>query len=423
MRYFTVSLPFFLALSVNVEAVPIEPRAPNGFVNKGIVAFGLIPARAKDSTGDTLGGFGSAIAIKRGTFKKTKEGTFVGSIIAQPDRGYNVEGTVDWQTRRHEIDFVLTPYTGSTPLSFSDAKKTLELTYKKTLLYTERQEKKPTGLDALDYRPATGSDPELPIPSKTKDNLSLDAEGLVLNNDGSFWISDEYGSYVYKFSKKGALSSVIKPPQAAVPYIGGSINFTSAENPNTGRVANSGFEGLTASPSGKTLYAMLQAATVQDGGADKSTSRYTRLFAWDVGSSSKNKPNLIGEWVIPLAQNSKGQTAAQSEIHYLTDKQFLVLSRDGKGRGDDKHDTKAAYKSVDVFDITSATDIRGSSYDGTTPVAPGGQLVSEIQPATYTSFVNLLDQDQLKRFSLHNGKCFIFTQSPNPFPVVDLTKH
>ncbi|KAG8942630.1 hypothetical protein FRC03_002993 [Tulasnella sp. 419] len=184
MRYFTVSLPFFLALSVNVEAVPIEPRAPNGFVNKGLVAFGLIPARAKDSTGDTLGGFGSAIAIKRGTFKKTKEGTFVGSIIAQPDRGYNVEGTVDWQTRQHEIDFVLTPYTGSTPLSFSDAKKTLELTYKKTLLYTERQNKKPTGLDALDYRPATGSDPELPIPSKTKDNLSLDAEGLVLNNDG-----------------------------------------------------------------------------------------------------------------------------------------------------------------------------------------------------------------------------------------------
>ncbi|KAG8909455.1 hypothetical protein FRC02_007779 [Tulasnella sp. 418] len=203
MRYFIFSLPFILALFINVEAVPLERRALPGFVNKGLVAFGLIPANAKDSTGDTLGGFGSAVAIKRGTFRKTKKGTFVGSFIVQPDRGHNVHGTIDWQIRQHEIDFVLTPYTGSKPISFLEAKETLKLKYKKTLLYTERQQKKTTGLDALDYRPATGSDPELPIPSSAMDNLSLDAEGLVLNDDGryvsevkapySMWFNDKLG--------------------------------------------------------------------------------------------------------------------------------------------------------------------------------------------------------------------------------------
>ncbi|KAG8959321.1 hypothetical protein FRC03_008166 [Tulasnella sp. 419] len=236
------------------------------------------------------------------------------------------------------------------------------------------------------------------------DNLSLDAEGLVLNDDGSFWISDEYGPYLYKFSKRGSLRSVIKPPQAVVPYIGGSIDFTSARHPDTGRAENSGFEGLTASPDGKTLYAMLQSATIQDGGASKKTSRYTRLFAWDVcHSSRKNTPKLIGEWVVPLPQRSNGNTAEQSEIHYLNDKQFLVLSRDGKGRGDDQRDTKSQYKSVDVFDLTGATDIHGTYDDATTPVSPGGLLVSGIQLATYHPFVNLLDDSQLARFSLHNG--------------------
>ena len=37
---------------------------------------------------------------------------------------------------------------------------------------------------------------------------------------------------------------------------------------------------------------MLQSATVQDGGADKTTSRYTRLFAFD---TKVLPPHLVGE--------------------------------------------------------------------------------------------------------------------------------
>lgn len=41
-------------------------------------------------SGDTLGGIGSAIAIKPGSFKQNGDGTFGGTLITQPDRGFNV---------------------------------------------------------------------------------------------------------------------------------------------------------------------------------------------------------------------------------------------------------------------------------------------------------------------------------------------
>jgi hypothetical protein len=110
----------------------------------------------------------------------------------------------------------------------------------------------------------------------------------------------------------------------------------------------------------------------------------------------------IGEYVVPLPQSKKGKTFSQSEIHFLSSTTFLVLSRDGNGHGDE--DTESSYKQVDLFSIADATNIAGTAYDSpSTPVAPGGKLVSAIKPASYVSFVDLINEDQLDRFALHNG--------------------
>lgn len=53
------------------------------------MGFGLIPSNFKDSTGDTIGGYGSAMALKMGTWK-AKDGVFSGTLVARPDRGFNV---------------------------------------------------------------------------------------------------------------------------------------------------------------------------------------------------------------------------------------------------------------------------------------------------------------------------------------------
>ncbi|KAI0682256.1 esterase-like activity of phytase-domain-containing protein [Earliella scabrosa] len=376
------------------------------YINKGLVGFGLIPSNFRESTGDTLGAIGSAIEIKGGSWVQKSDGTFTGTFVTQPDRGFNVDGTIDWQNRQHIIDFVLSPYYGTEELDFNDAQNTLNLTYRSTLLYTERDAQKTTGLDALGVRPAQAltADPVLPV-SGPNGRLSVDAEGIALNADGSFWMSDEYGPYIYLMSAEGQLIQAIEPPDAFLPRFKGVLNFTSETDPDTGREGNKGFEGLTLDSTGQTLYAMLQSATIQDGGGDKTTSRFTRLLAYDVSAPQPSvPPPLIGEWVVPLPiSNSKGNTRAQSEIQFVGENVFLALARDGDGHGGD--DNKSKYKQADLFDISNATDIHGTKFDDPShPIAKDGKLDKSITPATYESFVDFIDDDQLARFGLHNGK-------------------
>ena len=104
-----------------------------------------------------------------------------------------------------------------------------------------------------------------------------------------------------------------------------------------------GFECLTLDVSKNILYAMLQSATIQDGGNDKSTSRYSRLVAYNVAYRNV-RPKLLGKCVVPLPQSSKGNTQGAGEIHFVSSGVFLVLARDGDGRGGG--DTKSKYKWV-----------------------------------------------------------------------------
>ena len=201
----------------------------------------------------------------------------------------------------------------------------------------------------------------MPVPAVNYPRLSTDPEGLALNKDGTFWMSDEYGPYVYLLSSKGKVLQTIVPPAAIIPKQNGKTNFTAAVDPQTGRSANqgksqcpatlicagaddprAGFEGLTTSPSGDSLYVLLQSAPVQDGGPNKATNRYTRFLKYDV--DNLNNIKLKEEYIVPLPQSSKGNTLAQSELLWLNDHQFLVLARDGNGAGDS--DTGSKYKSV-----------------------------------------------------------------------------
>ncbi|KAF7966807.1 hypothetical protein HWV62_36973 [Athelia sp. TMB] len=409
------------ALAFKSKPPPLAEPAPINFVNatlggvtytnKGMVGFGLIPSNLTDSIGDTFGGVGSAIAIKRGTWKKLSNGSYTGTLYVQPDRGYNVITTVDYRARHHEINFVLSPYYNTTNLTFAAAQDTLAVHYTKTVLHYDRWGGETTGLDALGVRPAVIgfpnkylplSDPPMPIANATYKHLSVDAEGLVEMPDGTIWVSDEYGPYIYRFTAGGQLIQTIQPPQAILPLNAtGGLNFTSGPNPTTGRAPNQGYEGLAYDQTRNRLYALLQSATIQDGGAVDTTQQWTRLFAWDL-SNPLERPPLVGEWVVELPLTSKGKTNAASELHFVSQNVFLALSRDGKGRGGSS--TSSNYKQVDLFSIANATNIANGVFDSpANPIAVNGVLNSTITPATYVSFLSLIDSVQLGRFGMHNG--------------------
>ncbi|KAF6759490.1 esterase-like activity of phytase-domain-containing protein [Ephemerocybe angulata] len=375
------------------------------YVNKGPVAFGVIASNAVDSRGDTIGGIGSAMTIKRGTWSALKNGSFTGTFVMHPDAGPHGDLDKGYQTRQQEIEFVLTPYTGSSSLSLSHAKKTLGLTYRKTLLQVDADGSKLSGVDPSGTQSSTSSSPALPLVSSSDPRLTIDAESIVQDVDGTFWMGDEYGPYIYHFDSAGQRIGVIQPPRAFLPITSqGYVDFSSSSV--TGRVGGQGFEGLTMDHSTRTLYAMLQSALMQDGGVDSdgeesdTTSRYTRVVAYAVGGSS---PELKGEWVIPLPKSaSKGKTRASSEILFVGNGTFLSLSRDADGRGG--NGDESSYKQIDLFSIPGATNIAGSKYDDPkNPVAPGGTLVSDVVPAAYASFVDIINKDSLKKFGLHNG--------------------
>jgi len=113
------------------------------------------------------------------------------------------------------------------------------------------------------------------------------------------------------------------------------------------------------------------------------------------------------------------------QIHYVKPNVFLVLSRDGKGLGNNgpaatasSSDATSAFKNAGLIDVTNATstprspppplsalmlnsalsDIVGK-YD-----AAGQTFVgSTYTPATFTPFVSYILADQLAKFGLHNG--------------------
>jgi hypothetical protein len=234
-----------------------------GFVNKGLVGVGRVPAATFDKAGDgrqdTLGGF-SAMAIDTNSLVYTA-GRISGRIVGLPDRGFG-DGATDFRPRLEMYDFVISPYYGESPV----AQQQITFTNTATVLFRYGSEGLPyTGFDAANTNAPVV--PQSPAGSIGGGRRSLDAEGLVLTADGGYWVSDEYGPAIFRFNSEARLMETILPPAALLPTQGsfpGRLNFTGNSAPTSGRRNNRGLEGLSLTPDGKRLVAFLQSPTIQD---------------------------------------------------------------------------------------------------------------------------------------------------------------
>ncbi|HVY59501.1 MAG TPA: esterase-like activity of phytase family protein [Xanthobacteraceae bacterium] len=391
------------------------------FVNHGLVGVGRVAAGAVDQFGETLGGFGSGMAMDLRSWHRNPDGSYGGTLYMLPDRGWNTEGTTDFRGRLHRFELTLNPRESGSGASQDQ----LKLNYRDSILFQGPDGQPTTGLDPAAVRPAKSPLPDLPAASNGR--ISVDDEAVVHVGDGTVWVSDEYGPYVYHYAHDGKLLGVIRPPEAFIPMRRAASgapaeNFSSNNppvsvtydpnpgNPVSGRQNNQGFEGLAMSPDRKTLFILLQSALVQDLDPKnvKATRRNTRLLAYDLTHA---EPRLVGEYVVrlPLYQDQATTKptlliAAQSELLALNDHQFLVLARDS-GAGFALKTASSAYRRIDLIDISPATNIAGTAYDTpATPVAPLGVLDPSITPAAYQTFIDINDNAQLNRFGLHNGE-------------------
>lgn len=250
--------------SVPCKPLPVSSEATcdgTKYINRGLVAYGTVASDARDKVGDTLGGFGSGIAPDVSSFGVKKDGSVSGTLYAVPDRGWNTQGSIDFQARIQKFQLEFKP----TFKTVANGTSNLDLKLKDTtLLYKGKTAT--TGLEASSIITAKGKYPDLPAAERSNGELAptLDQEGLVRLRDGSFWISDEYGPYIYHFSEKGQMNVAIAPPASFIPYTDGIKSFESgnppvgsdedaADDPVSGRVNNHGFEGLAISAVGETI--------------------------------------------------------------------------------------------------------------------------------------------------------------------------
>ncbi len=382
-----------------------------------LVGVGRLAANLRDEHGETFGSI-SGLAADLSTWARSGN-SYSGTFYAAPDRGYNIAGTIDYHTRINKLQMSFTPAaSGATGLgqdqiglSLVQSTRLNEILSTGGKLAISGLDPKPGGVAAGGARPATAAWPELPQAFNGK--LSLDAEGIVLLKDGSRLISDEYGPSIYRFSAGGDFLGALPVAASVRPLRNGVTDYSSNNpttgqpapspaNPTAGRANNQGFEGLSLSPDGKTLFVALQSAARQDLGTPAAATRdNTRLFTYDL--SNLDQITLKGEYAVQLPKFQQGANtlvAAQSEVLALSDTQLLILPRDSNGFAVGTEESKL--RRVDVIDLSAATNILGLAVESR--IAPGGVLDPSITPALYASWLDINDNAQLARFGLVNGK-------------------
>jgi len=183
-------------------------------------------------------------------------------------------------------------------------------------------------------------------PSTNPNNARLDAEGIRVSNDGlSVFISDEYGPYVYQFSRITGqrIHAFTLPANLAITQLSPQKDAEIASNA-VGRVTNKGMEGLAITPDGSMLVGIMQANLAQD----KKGS--LRIVTIDIRSGATH------EYAYQLTDGS-----GVSEIVAVNNHQFLVDERDGSGMADTPllTDTASAatVKKLYLIDLTGAQDV------------------------------------------------------------------
>ncbi len=329
----TSSQSLELASSLGVELVATGAMA--GDARSGLL---LEPAVLEDGTPhDVIGGWGSAVAY-----------TGIGNrFLATPDRG-PADGTTSILDRAYVFE-----------LSVAGSDVSIALASAVPLV-NELGENFTGSTAAFD---ATNS------PASRR----FDPEGVCLSGTGSYFVSDEYGPFLYEFDASGRRKRALPLPEKFLIDTPAALAAGELPPGNVkGRQANRGMEGLSISPDRSKLFGVLQNPLIQDGALDAANKRVglnTRIVETDVVTGATRE----------LLYVLDAKTAGLNEILAVNAHQFLVIERDGNAG------TAAAAKRIYLVDLAGATDISGVASLPTSGVPAGIVAVQK------TPFIDLLD--------------------------------
>lgn len=338
-----------LALLSAFASCPASAQALAAAHEVTLLGKASIPGDATDLSGLTadvstftqarLGSFGSAI-------------DYLGKddlYVATDDRGPG-DGSLPWRCRWQTFRISLSP----------GAAEPVKVDLVSTTLMSDEAGRGLNGLASIH----AGDD-------RAKD-LRYDPEGVRVHG-GMVWVSDEYGPWIDGFSTGGHRVKRLPVPAKFRIAVAGDTGEDEMPPANlTGRQANRGFEGLAISPDGSTLWAILQSPLLQDGGVDEKNERIgLNIRILEVSL----KDGATRELVYPLEKAGHGV----NEILAMSDRELLVLERDGKAGTDTK------FRSLFMIDIAAATDV------SSIPSLGPRRLPDGVQPVRKRRWLDLLD--------------------------------
>ncbi|MDA7745839.1 esterase-like activity of phytase family protein [Psychromonas sp.] len=190
-------------------------------------------------------------------------------------------------------------------------------------------------------------DPTKPFDAKSNkiklDDFGLDGEGLAALDDGTFWVSDEYGPHLVHFDKNGIEIGRINP------FVNDGRNQLNLPAEFANRRANRGMEGLAITPDQTTLVGTMQSTMLNP---NKTVKDLNLVRIVSVNLKTKEVQQF-------LYKQEKNQNA-NSGIAALSDNQFLVIERDGSFLRDKKDAMKHIYR----IDLDSGTDLESIENNG-----------------------------------------------------------
>jgi len=185
----------------------------------------------------------------------------------------------------------------------------------KTLFLTDPDKKAPFPIvmEGSDKRYLTGAD--------------FDVESIQPVADG-FWVGEELGPYILKFSSEGVLTDVIATKA-------GEIEVKSPDNPTLVVPANptakmpvfnlkrsGGYEGLAMSKDGTKLYGMLEGPLYLEDGSVEKADGLTALRIIELDAASKAWTGKT--WLYPLSEGGE----AIGDFNMIDETTALVIERD-----------------------------------------------------------------------------------------------
>ena len=323
-------------------------------------------------------------------------------FIATPDRGPNGEPTDVDGDGEVERPFPLPDYQAKL-VRFTLDRESGEFDITEEISLTREDGHTPiTGLPNLQAgAPGTAYTDELPVDLNghplENDPFGADLESILVADDGSFFLSDEYRPAIYHFDPHGVLIERFIPEGTAesVGHPEGAFGTETLPAVYAQRRANRGFEGMALNTDNGNLYAFIQSpidnpdvsnATAKslDESSDFNSRNSQVLRILEVDPTT-GEP--VGEYVYFL-EGSPGVDKIGDAV-YAGDGKFYVIERDSGTDAD-------AEKFIFEVDLTGATNILGTKLStamgentALESMTPDDLAGMDVQSVTKTQVLNL----------------------------------